>query len=361
MASLNDLGLALKLPIIQAPMAGVQDHALAMAVSEAGGLGSVPAAMLLPDGLRRELAALATRPDLAFNINFFCHRPPEPDPARLTEWLRLLSGYYEHFGIDMATIPSGAARHPFDAAAADLLAAQPTPPAVVSFHFGLPEPALLERVRGLGAKVLASATTLEEGVWLQDHGVDAVIAQGIEAGGHRGLFLDDDLASQRPMLELLEALVARLEVPVIAAGGIASAADVRAVLDRGAAAAQVGTAYLLCVEARTSALHRAALAGLAAESRKGPVADQTAITNLFTGRPARGIVNRLIRDLGPIQPQAPAFPLAANAIGPLRARAESEGSADFTPLWSGTNPAGCREISAGELTRALAGADATES
>lgn len=355
MTSLGDLGLKLKLPIIQAPMAGVQDHALALAVSEAGGLGSLPAAMLAPDALRRELAALGQRPDLPFNVNFFCHRSPESDPARETGWRRLLSGYYEHFGLDPSAIPTGPARRPFDAAAADLLEEQTTPPAVVSFHFGLPEPVLLERVRRLGARVFASATTIDEGLWLQDQGADAVIAQGLEAGGHRGLFLDDDLATQRPMLELVESLAGRLRIPLIAAGGIAGPGQVRAALDRGAVAAQVGTAYLLCPEARTSALHRAALADLAAAAQAGPTEGRTAVTNLFTGRPARGIVNRLIRDLGPINPLAPAFPLAANALGPLRARAESEGSSDFTPLWSGSDPSGCRAVPAGELTRSLAG------
>lgn len=354
MASLGDLGLALRLPIIQAPMAGVQDHALAIAVSEAGGLGSLPAAMLAPDALRRELAALGERPGLPFNVNFFCHRPPAPDPAREAEWLRLLSGYYEHFKLDPATIPAGAARHPFDDAAAALLEEQATPPAVVSFHFGLPEPALLERVQRLGARVFASATTIDEGLWLQDHGADAVIAQGWEAGGHRGIFLGDDLAGQRPTLDLVESLAGRLRVPLIAAGGMASAARVRAALERGAVAAQVGTAFLLCPEARTSALHRAALAGWVAARQAGATEDRTAVTNLFTGRPARGIVNRLIRDLGPINPQAPAFPLAANAIGPLRARAESEGSSEFSPLWSGTDPSGCRAVPAGDLARSLA-------
>ena len=355
MASLNDLGLALKLPIIQAPMAGVQDHALALAVSEAGGLGSLPAAMLGPDALRRELAALGTRPDLPFNVNFFCHRPPTPDPAREAEWIRLLSGYYQAFGLDPASIPSGAARRPFDAAAAGLLEEQARPPAVVSFHFGLPEPALLERVRRLGARVFGSATTVDEGLWLQDHGADAVIAQGIEAGGHRGIFLGEDLATQQPMLELVEALAGRLTVPLIAAGGISHAAGVSTALERGAAAVQVGTAFLLCTEARTSALHRAALSELVAAACSGSIEGRTAVTNLYTGRPARGIVNRLIRDLGPINAQAPAFPLAANAIGPLRARAESEGSSDFTPLWSGTDPSGCREVAAGDLVRSLAG------
>lgn len=347
MTTTRNLGLGLSLPLIQAPMAGVQDHRLAVAVSRAGGLGSLPAAMLGPDALRAELAALAAHPGLAFNINFFCHRPPAADAAGQARWLDLLAGYYAALGVDPAGIPSGPARLPFDEATADLLESQAWRPAVVSFHFGLPSPALVDRVKQLGAHVFSSATTVDEALWLQDHGADAVIAQGIEAGGHRGHFLSDDLGLQGPTLDLVDALAGRLALPLIAAGGIATAADVAAVLNRGAAAAQIGTAFLLCPEARTTPLHRAAL--------KAATGEETAITNLFTGRPARGIVNRLIRELGPIQAAAPAFPLAANAIGPLRTAAEARGSSDFTPLWSGTRPSGCRELPAGDLARQLAG------
>lgn len=362
MAGLDDIGLQLRLPIIQAPMAGVQDSALALAVSEAGGLGSLPAAMLAPDVLARELGVLASRPELPFNVNFFCHQPPAPDAGRDEAWRRLLADYYAHLGLDMTGIPTAAGRRPFDAAAADLLEAQPVRPAVISFHFGLPEPALLERVRRLGVKVFSSATTVEEGVWLEANGVDAVIAQGLEAGGHRGHFLrpDLDLEGQQDTVALLDALLARLKLPVIAAGGITNRERVRAVLDRGAAAAQVGTAYLLCREARTTAPHRAALTALAERQRADAAAatlgsSATAITNLFSGRPARGIVNRLIRECGPINAAAPAFPLAGNAIGPLRARAEADGSGEFSPLWSGVDARGCEPLGAGDLTRNLAG------
>ncbi len=345
-ALLQRLGIAL--PILQAPMAGVQDHRLAVAVSEAGGLGALPAAMLTLEALAGELTALRAATSRPFNVNFFCHVPPQPDAAREAAWRAALAPYYAEAGIDPSSIAPGAGRMPFSDAA--LQAIEPFAPPVVSFHFGLPAPELLARVKRLGAVVLASAATVDEGRWLEAHGADAVIAQGLEAGGHRGHFLDTDPASalsrQMGTFALLPQLVAALDVPVIAAGGIADADGVAAALALGAAAVQVGTAYLLCPEATTSAVHRAALASEAAR--------HTALTTLFTGRPARGIVTRVMRELGPLNPAAPAFPLATAAIAPLRQWAERQGRGDFSPLWSGQNPSGCRAVPAGELTRSLA-------
>lgn len=339
---LQDL-LDIELPIIQAPMAGVQGHALAVAVSNAGGLGSLPCAMLTPEAMRQELTAIKAQTSRPYNVNFFCHTQPSPDGQRELAWREALSPYYREFGIDPAGIAAGPGRLPFSQEATDVLEA--FRPAVVSFHFGLPTDALLARVRGWGAKVLASATTVDEGIWLARRGVDAVIAQGVEAGGHRGMFLTDDLTTQVGTLALVRQLVKTIDRPVIAAGGIADAEGVAAALALGAAGVQIGTAYLLCPEATTSALHRQAL--------KSEAARHTALTNLFTGRPARGIVNRLMRELGPIGP-APAFPLATAAIAPLRAKAESQGSGDFSPLWSGQDASGCREVAAAQLTRELA-------
>lgn len=340
--------LGLSLPILQSPMAGVQDHRLAAAVSEAGGLGALPAALLTLDALRTELQALRAATAKPFNVNFFCHRPAEPDAQREAAWRSLLAPYYAEAGIDPATIPAGPGRQPFSVQALEVIA--PFEPPVVSFHFGLPSPDLLDRVKRGGAFVLASATTVDEARWLQAHGADAVIAQGLEAGGHRGHFLDTapDSALTRQMgtFALLPQVAAAVNVPVIAAGGIADAQGVAAALSLGAAAVQVGTAYLLCSEATTSAVHRAALAGDAAQ--------HTALTTLFTGRPARGIVNRVMRELGAMHPAAPAFPLATAAIAPLRQWAERTGSGDFSPLWAGQNTRGCQAVPAGELTRALA-------
>jgi len=343
MSVAHDL-LGSTLPIIQAPMAGVQGHALAAAVHGAGGLGSIPCAMLTPEGLRQELQALSARVGPAFNVNFFCHQPPPPDAARDAVWRTALAPYHAEFGIDPASIGTGAGRAPFSAEIADIV--EPFQPRVVSFHFGLPEPALLARVKGWGAKVLSSATTVDEARWLEAHGVDAVIAQGLEAGGHRGHFLSHDLSEQMGTMALLPQVVQAVKVPVIAAGGIADAAGVAAALALGATAVQVGTAYLLCAEATTSAIHRAALQSEAAR--------HTALTNLFTGRPARGIVNRVMQELGALSPSAPAFPLATAAMAPLRARAEAQGSGDFSPLWSGQNASGCQAIDAASLTRQLA-------
>ncbi|MDX1374908.1 MAG: nitronate monooxygenase [Burkholderiales bacterium] len=343
MTTLQSL-LGIDLPIIQAPMAGVQGSALALAVSNAGGLGSLPCAMLSAEALREELGALRAGTERPFNVNFFCHEPPVASEARESAWRAALAPYYAEYGIDTSRIPPGAGRAPFSAELADVL--EPFRPAVVSFHFGLPSQALLERVRAWGSKVLASATTVDEARWLEAHGVDAVIAQGAEAGGHRGIFLSEDLTTQVGTFALLPQVIRAVKLPVIAAGGIADARGVSAALALGAAGVQIGTAYLLCPEATTSAVHRAAL--------KSDAARHTALTNVFTGRPARGIVNRIVAELGPISAAAPAFPLATAALAPLRAKAEAAGRGDFSPLWSGQNASGCREVPAGELTRALA-------
>jgi len=342
MATLQSL-LGIDVPVIQAPMAGVQLSALAVAVSNAGGLGSLPCAMLAPDAMRKELSALRAGTAKPYNVNFFCHAQPAPSAEREAAWRKALAPYFAEYGIDPATIPSGPGRLPFSAEAAEVL--EEFRPAVVSFHFGLPSKELLARVRAWGAKVLASATTVDEARWLEARGVDAVIAQGLEAGGHRGNFLSDDLTVQLSTLTLVPQVARAVKVPVIADGGIADAKGVAAAVALGAAGAQVGTAYLLCPEATTSALHRAAL--------KSEAARHTALTNLMTGRPARGIVNRVMKELGPLSSLAPAFPLATAAIVALRAKAETQGRTDFSSLWSGQNASGCREIPAGQLTREL--------
>jgi nitronate monooxygenase len=338
--------LGLEVPIIQAPMAGSGASALAIGVCSAGGLGSLPCAALTPDAMRQELTAIAAQTrGASYNVNFFCHTPPSIDAEREAAWRRALGSYYEQYDIDPASIPAGAGRLPFSDEAADAL--EPFKPRVVSFHFGLPSPALVARVKSWGSMILASATTVDEACWLEAHGADAIIAQGLEAGGHRGIFLTDDLTTQVGTLALLPQIVKAVRVPVIAAGGIADAKGVAAALAFGASAVQVGTAYLLCPEALTGAMHRAALASAAAR--------HTAITNVFTGRPARGIVNRIVRELGLVSAAAPAFPLATAAIMPLRSRAEAQGSDDFTPLWCGQNATGCSARPAAEVTRALAG------
>jgi nitronate monooxygenase len=334
----------IELPIIQAPMAGVQGSALAIAVSNAGGLGSLPCAMLGPEAMGNELRAITARTRRPFNVNFFCHTPPTPRAEREAAWRAKLSPYYQELGLNARDIPASPGRAPFTSEVAEVLSE--FKPSVVSFHFGLPSAELLAKVRAWGAKVLSSATTVEEARWLEARGVDVIIAQGLEAGGHRGMFLSGDLNTQVGTMALLPQIVKAVRRPVVAAGGIADAKGVAAALALGAAGVQIGTAYLLCPEATTSPVHRAAL--------KSESARHTALTNVFTGRPARGIINRVVRELGPINPAVPDFPLAVSAIAPLRAKAESLGSGDFSPLWSGQNPSGCREVTADQLTRELA-------
>ena len=330
-------------PIIQAPMAGAQSGALAAGACEAGALGSLPCAMLTAETMRKELELIRSRTRNPVNVNFFVHVPPVADTGREAAWRRLLAPYYAEYGIDPDTIPAGPGRAPFSHELADAL--EPFRPEFVSFHFGLPDPKLLARVKGWGSKILSSATTVAEAQWLEAHGADAVIAQGLEAGGHRGMFLTDDLSTQVGTFSLVPQIARAVKIPVIAAGGIADASGVRAALALGASAVQLGTAFLLCDEATIAPVHRSAL--------KSEGARHTALTNVFTGRPSRCILNRMTREMGPINPAAPAFPLATAAIAPLRAKAEAQGLGDFSPLWSGQNASGCREVPAAQVVESL--------
>lgn len=342
-AELLDL-LGIKLPIIQAPMAGSSTPEMAIAVSEAGGLGSLPSAQYDERGLRAALDQVRAGTRRPINLNFFSHINPPDDPERQSAWLVHLAGYYAEARLDPNMPKPATGRTPFDAAAAKVV--EDYRPEVVSFHFGLPPAELLERVKRTGAKILSSATTVAEARWLAERGVDAVIAMGAEAGGHRGSFLTDRMSEQVGTFALVPQVVDTVSVPVIAAGGIADRRGVTAAFALGAAAALVGTAYLFTPEAKISQTYRAALA-----SPEQP----TAFTNLFTGRPARGIVNRLMSDLGPLSELAPAFPTAGTALGPLRSQAEAAGRGDFSPLWAGQAFPLARPMSAAELTRLLAG------
>lgn len=332
----------IELPIIQAPMAGASGPELAIAVAEAGGLGSLPAALLTHEDLRTQIGIVRQRTSKPINVNFFCHTPPKHDLSREAIWRKRLAPYYAEFGLAEPG-PGGPSRMPFDEAACDLVVE--AKPAVVSFHFGVPEKRLVHRIKDTGAKVIASATTVEEARLLEAEGCDAIIAQGYEAGGHRGMFLSASLESQVGTFALVPQVADAVRVPVIAAGGIADARGIAAAFALGASAVQIGTAYLRCPESIIGRLHREALA--AADS-------ETAVTNVFTGRPARSIVNRLVREVGPISDAAPPFPLAGAAIAPLRVHAESTGSPAFTPLWSGQAAGLARDVPAGELTTRLA-------
>ena len=335
-------------PILLAPMAGAMDFELAAAVAEGGALASLPCAMLTPDRLREQVTKFRSLTDKPVNLNFFCHAPPVLNNAREDAWRERLRPYYLELAIDPAAPVPSSNRAPFDAAFCEVV--EDLKPQAVSFHFGVPAPELLRRVKEIGCVVLSSATTVKEARWLEQRGADAVIAQGFEAGGHRGMFLSDDLTGQAGTFALVPQIVDAVKVPVIAAGAISDARGIAAALLLGASGVQIGSAFLHCPESKISAPHRAAL--------KNAGDDGTAVTNVMSGRPARGVVNRLIRELGPIDPIAPDFPLAAGALAPLRAKAESTGSGDFSPMWSGQAAALGRAMPARELTQALA-AEAT--
>lgn len=341
--------VGLEWPIIQAPMAGSSGSELAIAVSVAGGLGSLPCAMLDAPQARAQLIQIRERTTRPVNVNFFCHAEPVVDQSQQDAWARRLAGYYRELGLDPDTPVAAASRAAFDEEMCAVI--EELQPPVVSFHFGLPAQPLVDRVRATGATVLSSATTVDEARWLEDHGCDAVIAQGLEAGGHRGMFLTADPGAQVGTMALVPQVVDAVGVPVIAAGGIADGRGIAAALTLGAAGVQIGTGFLRCPEASTSPLHRRALAG-AGEA-------DTALTNVFTGRPARGLVNRVVAEVGPLTDLAPAFPLAAGSMAPLRAKAEADGSTDFSPLWSGQAARLARELPAGQLVRQL-GAESEE-
>jgi nitronate monooxygenase len=337
----------IEVPIIQAPVAGAMDWELTAGAAEAGALGSLPCAMLNAGQIREQMAKIRAHTRKPINLNFFCHSQPELNNAREARWRERLAPYYRELGIDPAAPVPSSNRTAFDAAMCDVV--EETKPEVVSFHFGLPEAQLLRRVKAGGFLVVSSATTAEEARWLEARGVDAIIAQGNEAGGHRGMFLTDDtndVVTQAGTFALVPQIVDAVKVPVIAAGGITDARGIAAAFALGAAGAQIGTAYLWCPEAKISAPHRAAL--------RSARDDGTALTNLMTGRPARGFLNRVMREIGPISDIAPAFPLAAGALAPLRAKAEGQGSGDFSPMWAGQAASLGRALPAGELTKALA-------
>jgi nitronate monooxygenase len=334
----------IELPIVQAPMAGAIDWELIAAAAEAGALGSLPCAMLNAQQIREQMGKIRAHTKKPVNLNFFCHSPPVPSNAREARWRERLEPYYRELAIDPAAPVPSSNRTAFDSAMCDVV--EETKPEVVSFHFGLPEAGLLQRLKSTGCLVMGSATTAAEARWLEARGVDAVIAQGNEAGGHRGIFLSDDIATQPGTFALVPQIADAVKVPVIATGAVTDGRGIAAAFALGAAGVQVGTAYLWCPEAKISAPHRAAL--------KSARDDATALTNLMTGRPARGIINRLMREIGPMSEVAPEFPLAAGALAPLRAKAEAQGSGDFSPMWAGQAASLGRAMPAGELTKTLA-------
>ena len=331
-------------PIVLAPMAGAMDTELAIAVAQAGGLGSLPVAMLDDAKLRAQVSAFRAATSGPLNLNFFVHRPPVPNNAREHQWREALKPYYAEYGIDPAAPVPSSNRTPFDANFC--AAVEELKPEVVSFHYGLPDADLVDRVKAAGCMVMSSATTADEARWLEAHGCDVVIAPGYEAGGHRGMFLSDNLATQIGTFALVPQIVDAVKLPVIATGGITDARGMVAALALGGAAVQMGTAYLFCPESKIAAPHRAAL--------NAARQDATVMTNVMTGRPARGFINRAMRELGPISAIAPEFPLAAGALAPLHAKAQAQGSGDFSSMWAGQAASLGQALPAGELTVKLA-------
>jgi len=331
-------------PILLAPMAGVMDQDLAIAVAQGGGLGSLPCAMISADKAREQVGILRQRVSAPVNLNYFCHTPVDADPAREAGWRKRLTPYYQELGLDPAASVTAANRAPFDEAMCAVV--EELKPEVVSFHFGLPPAAMMKRIKASGAIVLASATIVKEAIWLEQHGADVIIAQGAEAGGHRGMFLTENIHEQPGTFALVPQVVDAVKVPVIAAGGIADGRGIAAAFALGASAVQIGSAYLRCPESKVSAPARALF--------KQSGDDSTVITNVMTGRPARGVANRLMREVGPISPDAPAFPHAATALGPLKAAAEKLGRVDFTNVWAGQAIGMGTDLPAAELTRSLA-------
>jgi nitronate monooxygenase len=338
--------LGIEHPIVLAPMAGFATAELAVSVCEAGGLGSVGCATLKPELAAKAIAELRRATRKPVNANFFCHSPATADAAREQAWRARLSPYYRELEIDEKPLPR-LDLAPFGAAMCEMI--EHTRPEVVSFHFGLPAAALMARIKAAGCLVISSATTVEEALWLEARGADAVIAQGAEAGGHRATFLAGDLhramASQSGTLALVPQIADAVRVPVIAAGGIADGRGIAAAFALGASGVQIGTAFLRCPEAGTQPLHREAL--------RQAHDDETMLANVFTGRPARVIANRFSRELGPLSEAAPDFPLPMGELPLLRAKAEQQGSRDFMPLWAGQAVALGTELPAKELVSKL--------
>ncbi len=316
----------IEVPIIQAPMLGIVTPSMIVRVAEAGALGSLPLSNLSPEEARSTFSEIRRQTSKPINVNFLCHEAPERDPACEDAWVQCLAPYYAEFGLASDPSPPGVLVPAFGSAHCALL--EEIKPEVVSFHFGLPSKHLLDRVRKAGAKMVSSATTVEEAEWLEEAGCDAIIAQGLEAGGHRGTFLHrDKVEAQVGTMALVPQILDAVKVPVIAAGGISDPRGVAAAFALGASAVQLGTAFLLCAEANVSSLYRQAVRAARPE--------QTLITNVFTGRPARVCSTRIVRELGPIATHVPAFPLAGAALAPLRAASEPHGRTDFMPLWCG--------------------------
>lgn len=338
--------LGMTLPIIQAPMAGISTPALAAAVSNAGGLGSIGVGATDPAGARMMIEELRARTQRAFNVNVFVHAKPKADPAREADWLTWLAPLFAEFGAEppraLRTIYKSFSEDP------DMLALLlEMKPAVVSLHFGLPSSDAIQALKAAGITLLATATNLDEARAIEAAGIDAIVAQGIEAGGHRGVFdptvTDDGLG----ILALTRLLVRQTALPVVAAGGFMDGAGIAAALDLGAVAAQLGTAFISCPESAADEAYREAL--------KGPGARHTCLTTLISGRPARALANRFTAlEANMLDRLPPDYPIAYDAGKALNAAARATGEYGFGAQWAGQGAPLSRSMPAVELVATLA-------
>ncbi len=337
--------IGLEWPIFQAPMAGTSTPALAAAVSNAGALGAIGVAAESPEGAEKMIRATQGLTNRAFNVNVFCHRPAIPNAAVEAAWIARLKPQFEAFGAS----PPSALREIYQTfrgnrAMTEMLLA--TRPAIISFHFGLPEESQIKALKEAGIILFGSATSLGDARQLADAGIDAIVAQGYEAGGHRGLFdyqaHDDRLGT----LALTRLLVRNFDLPVIAAGGIMDGAGIAAVLRLGAAAAQMGTAFVGCPESAADSGYRAALASEAA--------NHTTMTRAISGRPARCLANRFTK-IGDSVPDAaiPDYPITYDLGKQLHAAAKAKGEFGFGAQWAGQGAPLSRPMPAAELVRVL--------
>jgi nitronate monooxygenase len=334
--------LGIDLPIIQAPMASATTPALASAVSNAGALGSLGCAVLAADGVREQVAAVRAATNRAFNLNFFVHQPPAPDATAAARMRAQLKSYYDELGLG-AVPEAQPVLSPFDGEMLDLLL--DLRPPVVSFHFGLPEAQAVRRLKDIGCKIISSATTVAEARQLETGGADAVVAQGYEAGGHRGSFTDTPGTGMVGTMALVPQVVDAVRVPVIAAGGIADGRGIAAAFALGAAGVQIGTAFLACPEASVAPHHREALARASDEG--------TQLTRAFTGRPARALRNRFTTEMEAPGRDALAFPLQTSLTAPFRTLGSHPSAADFAAMWAGQAAALARAMPAGQLIETL--------
>lgn len=333
-------------PIVQAPMASAATPELAAAVASAGGVGSLGAAMLDPDAVSEQYRRARAATQGVLNLNFFANRPARSDPVRDSVARELVAPFYAELGLGDVPVAATVETHFDESMLETVLGLRP---AIVSFHFGLPRAEYVDALKEVGSAVVSSATTVREALLLEQQGADAIIAQGWEAGGHRGTFASPFAHAQVATFALVPQVVDAVAVPVIAAGAIGDGRGIAAAFALGASGVQLGTAFLRCPETAIPDAYRAELAAASA--------DATVVTRAFSGRPARALRNRYVEhaleQLGPDEVELPEFPLMMGFQGPLRTASAERGTPDFMALWSGQAAPLATELPAGQLVARL--------